>query len=137
VSVSEPSLLTVLIDRREVHVNFKIKAVSILILRYVQTTADVAPNLKSKSLASNYPASFVNVSILIFMFLHEANYIYAGLSPKRPPPLRSFLRPSMPLYSFQDPRHSLLHLPLFLVRRRRPHPPRASFVLFSIGRAAD
>ena len=62
-------LLTVLIDRRLVHVNFKIKAVSILILRYVQTTADVAPNPKTKSLASNNPASFVDVSILISMFL--------------------------------------------------------------------
>jgi len=39
----------------------------------------------------------------------------------------------MLLYSFQDPRHSLLHLPLFPVRRRRLHPQgESSFVLVSV-----
>lgn len=50
----------------------------------------------------------------------------ADLNPKRLPAPRGFLRLSMPLYSYPNPRQSLQPLPLFLVRRRRRLLPRAS-----------
>ena len=50
----------------------------------------------------------------------------ADLNPKRLPVLRSFLRLSMPLYSFPNPHQSLQRLLPFLVRRRRRLLQRAS-----------
>ena len=48
------------------------------------------------------------------------------LTPKRLAVPRSFLRLSMPLYSFPNPRQLLQRLPPFLVRRRRHLLRRAS-----------
>ena len=50
----------------------------------------------------------------------------ADLIPKRLPVPRSFLRLSMPLYSFPNPRQSRQRLPHFLVRRRKRLSQRAS-----------